>query len=125
MLEGELEAGIALGGVVVEGAGGDVGSGGVGDVRGAVGGAGVEDVDVVRPCYGGERGGEVLRFVFGEDEDGEWAAQSAGSDGIPLKLRIGLWPIAAEGEDGVEAAEGEGVGEGEVFGWGERVQGCS
>ncbi len=73
VLEGELEAEVALGGVVVEGALVDVGPGGVGEGDGRVGGVGVEDVDVVGEGDGGEGGGEVEGFVPGEDEDGEHA----------------------------------------------------
>ncbi len=72
--EGELQSGVALAGVAVEGAGGDGGAVLAGDVGGAVGAFGVEDVDVVAPGDGGEAAGEILLFVFGEDEDGDHAA---------------------------------------------------
>ena len=65
------EGGVAVGGVVVEGALVDLGAGLAGDGQGRVGGAGVEDVDVVGPGDGFECSGEVALFVFGEDEDGD------------------------------------------------------
>ena len=46
-----------MGGVVVEGAGVDVGAGGAGDLDGGVGGVGVEDVNVVGPGDAGEASG--------------------------------------------------------------------
>jgi len=72
VLEGDGgEGGVAMGGVVVEGAGVDVGAGGFGDLHGVVGGVGVEDVDVVGPGDGGEAVGEIVLLVAGEDEDGD------------------------------------------------------
>jgi hypothetical protein len=70
MLEGDgAKGGVAVRGVVVEGALVGVGSGGLGDGYGVVGRVGVEDVDVVGPGDGGESCGEVALFVAGEDED--------------------------------------------------------
>ena len=65
------EGGVAVGGVVVEGAGVDLCSGGFGDLDGGVGAVGVEDVDVVGPGDAGETAGQVLLLVAGEDEDGD------------------------------------------------------
>ncbi len=65
------EGGVAVGGVVVEGAGVGVGTGGAGDLEGGVGTVGVEDVDVVGPGDAREAGGEVVLLVAGEDEDGD------------------------------------------------------
>ena len=65
------EGGVAVLGVVVKGALGDGGAGGVGDRDGPVGGVRVEDVDVVAPADGAEAVREVARFVAGEDEGGD------------------------------------------------------
>ena len=65
------EGGVAVGGVVVEGAGVDVGAGGFGDLYRAVGGVGVEDVNVVGPRDGGEAVGQIVLLVAGEDENGD------------------------------------------------------
>ena len=58
-----------MGGIVIEGTLGHLGSGGLGDGDGGIGGEGVKDVDVVGPGDGGERAGQVVGFVFGEDQD--------------------------------------------------------
>jgi hypothetical protein len=72
VLEGDGgEGGVAMGGVVVEGAGVDVGAGCFGDLEGGVGASGVEDVDVVGPGDAGEAVGEIALLVAGEDEDGD------------------------------------------------------
>ena len=65
------EGGVAVGGVIVEGAGVRVGTGGFGDFDGGVGAVGIEDVDVVGPRDAGEAVGEVTLFVAGKDEDGD------------------------------------------------------
>jgi len=44
------EGGVAMGGIIVEGAGVDVGSGGSSDLQCGVGRLGIEDVDVVGPA---------------------------------------------------------------------------
>ena len=72
VFEGEGgEGGVAVGGIVVEGALVNVCARGFGDLDGVVGGEGVEDVDVVGPGDGGETVGEILLLVAGEDEDGD------------------------------------------------------
>jgi hypothetical protein len=72
VLEGDGgESGVAVGGVVVEGAGVNLGSGCFGDSDGVVGAVGVEDVDVVGPGDRGETVREVALLVAGEDEDGD------------------------------------------------------
>ena len=79
MFEGDCgEGGVAVGGVVVEGAGVDLCAGSLGDLYGVVRAVGVEDVDVVGPRYGGEAVGEIALLVAGEDEDGDhlWAMVS-------------------------------------------------
>ena len=63
--------GIALLCVTVEGPRRDVRATRAGDVGGAIGGFGVEDVDVVRKRDGVEAAGKVGFFVAREDEDGE------------------------------------------------------
>ncbi len=64
MFEGDGgEGGVAVGGVVVKGALVGLGSGGVGDLDGAVGGEGVEYVNVVGPGDGVECSGEVMLLV--------------------------------------------------------------
>jgi hypothetical protein len=65
------EGGIAMRGVVVEGASVDVGAGCFGDLYGVVCGVGVEDVNVVGPGDGGEAVGEVALLVASEDENGD------------------------------------------------------
>ena len=65
------EGGVAVGGVVVEGAGVDVRAGGFCDLDGGVGALGVEDVDVVGPGDAGETAGEIALLVASEDEDGD------------------------------------------------------
>lgn len=65
------EGGVAVLGVVVKGALSDGGAGGLGDFDGAVGGVGVEDVDVVAPADGAKAVREVASFVAGEDEGGD------------------------------------------------------
>jgi hypothetical protein len=52
-------------GPVVEGAGGDVSAVGAGDLEGAVGAVGVEDVDVVGPGDGVEAAREILLLIAG------------------------------------------------------------
>ncbi len=72
MLEGDgCERGVAVGCVVVEGAGVNVCAGGFGDLYCVVGAVGVEDVDVVGPGDGGETAGKIVLLVAGEDEDGD------------------------------------------------------
>jgi hypothetical protein len=65
------ESGVAMRGVVVEGASVDLGACCAGDVDCVVGGVGVEDVDVVGPGDGGETSGQIALLVTGEDEDGD------------------------------------------------------
>ena len=71
MAEWKLHCGVALTRVGVEGARSDGGAARAGDLGGAVGGVGVEDVDVVGPCDGVEAAGQVLLLVEREDEDGD------------------------------------------------------
>ena len=97
MAEGDGgEGGVAVGGVVVKGAVVDGGSGAGGDGEGVVGGAGVEDVDVVGPGDGVEGCGEVALFVFGEDEDGDWRGHLERwyrGSGVCLIPRAGGYPL--------------------------------
>ena len=65
------EGSVAVSGVVVEGAGVDLGAGSFGDLYGVVGGVGIEDVDVVGPGDRGEAVGEIALLVAGEDENGD------------------------------------------------------
>lgn len=67
MSDGEvLLRGEALPGVLQDG-----GAEGAGDVKGAVGGAGVDDDDLVCPADGIEGAGEILFFVAGDDGYGK------------------------------------------------------
>ena len=89
MLEGDGgEGGVAMGGVVVEGAGVDVCAGGFGDLNGVVCGVRVEDVNVVGPGDGGEAVGEVVLFVTGEDENGDHLSAMV-SRRSPVAVRSG------------------------------------
>ncbi len=96
VFEGDAcEGSVAVGGVVVEGAGVDMGAGGFGDLYGVVGGVGVEDVDVVGPGDRGEAVGEIVLLVAGEDEDGDHLSGMV-SRRSPIKLE-------ADDEPGGEA----------------------
>ena len=66
MAKGDVfEAPVLVSGPVVEGAGGDVRAVLAGELEGAVGAEGIEDMDVVGPGYRLETAGEILFFIAG------------------------------------------------------------
>jgi len=70
---------ISLTGKVIEAADEDAGTGGAGDLGGAVNRAGIDDYDIVAACDRGEATGQVAFFVERENDDGEHG--SAGGRG--------------------------------------------
>src|SRR6185437_1451478 len=71
MTKWDLHGGVALPRVGIEGAPGNGGAAGAGDLDRAIGGVGVEDVDVVRPRDRVQTARQILLLVEREDEHGD------------------------------------------------------